>query len=319
MTQKPSLFLHLPVHKTGSTALQKALFVNEERLNESRFTYLPRFTHDLQHDAMSMKAGKELRTLLSTMRGAAGSRSVLLSTEKIHLLEDDLIRDFLAAVTEVFADYDIKVVVYLRRQDDAFSSFYNQIVKFGTITATVAQAFAKYERFFNYERYLRLMRASLREEDDLVTRVYNRATLVDRDIVADFLQVIGLDIDLPNWQSPVVNQSLEKSVFKLKLAMNHHLDGSPPELIQGLAGLMADVSSQINKGKPDTNVLSGLERDLIMERYTASNRWVQEQFLSGASLSAEEKSEVEYESSFEAVLPAVLGRMSRYFFHIAKT
>lgn len=318
MTNRPSLFLHLPVHKTGSTALQQTLHSNEARLASRGYTYLPRFTHSFQHDDLTKKTGDALRVFLETMRDQAGGSSIILSTEKMHVADDDRIRDFLTTATEVFADYDIKVIVYLRRQDDAFSSFYNQIVKFGTTTETTAQAFTRCARFFNYERYLRLIRANLREADELLVRVYERSTLLDRDIVADFLQGIGLEIDLPDRPAKVINQSLEKSVFKMKRAMNQHLDGSPPELIQSLAGVLADASSRINNGKPDTNVLSDLERNLIMESYANSNRRVQEQYLNGASLTAEERPEVDYESSFEVVMPAVLARLSRYFYHIIR-
>ncbi len=318
MAPRPGLFLHLPVHKTGSTALQQTLHSNETRLNERNYTYLPRFTHSFQHDDLTKKTGGNLRTLLETMRDSAGDKSIILSTEKLHVVDDEKTRDFFAAVTEVFADYDIKVIVYLRRQDDAFSSFYNQIVKFGITTESTAQAFARFAKFFNYERYLRLIRTGLRDDDSVIARVYERDTLIDRDIVADFLDAIGLAIALPDRPTRVINQSLEKSVFQLKRAMNFHLEGSPPELIQSLAGVLADASTRINNGNPDTNVLSELERDLIMDSYAASNRRVAEQYLGGDSLSAEKKPDPTYESSFEVVMPAVLARLSRYFYHIIR-
>lgn len=315
---KPSLILHLPVHKTGSTALQQALHFNEVPLNGRKFTYLPRFTHSFQHDDLTKKTGENLRILLTAMRESAGDRSIILSTEKLHLIEDAGIQDFMAAVMGIFVAYDINVVIYLRRQDDAFSSFYNQIVKFGTTTDTTSQAFMHYGKYFNYERYLKLFKDNLRESDSLTVRLYDRDALVDRDIVADFLKIVDLQVDLAGRPTRVINHSLEKSVFELKRAMNSHLEGSPSELIQSLAGVLADASSRINNGKPDTNILSELERDLIMACFAESNKRVLDQYLGGAALAAEKTSNAPYESTFELVLPAVLARLARYFYHINK-
>lgn len=318
MTKKPDLILHLPVHKTGSTALQQALHVSEALLNARNFTYLPRFTHSFQHDDLTRKTGENLRTLLVSMKEAASDRNIILSTEKLHLADDDKISDFMTAIIGIFSDYDIKVIVYLRRQDDAFSSFYNQIVKFGTATDTTGQAFAQYGKYFDYERYLRLFNEQLRGTDQLIARLYDRSALVDRDIVADFLSIIGLQMEMPDRPTRIINHSLEKSVFQLKRSMNQHLDGSPPELIQSLAGVLADASTRINNGSPDTNILSDLERDLIMASFAASNQRVFQQYLGGAVFAEEKKSEKPYDSSFELVMPAVLARLSRYLYHINK-
>jgi len=313
---RPSLFLHVPIHKTGSTALQQTLFCNEARLNTENITYLPDFTMDFQHSCLAATAGDALRGLLKQMRARSGGRSIILSTEQLHFLDDHPVADFIAALTEVFAGYDIKVVIYLRRQDEAFSSFYNQIVKFGTTTDNTGQAFSIYARFFDYERYLSLVRANLRKTDTMTVRIYDRNTLVGSDIVDDFLNAVGL-MHCPIDKLPhMINPSLEKNVLKLKRAMNFHLDDAPIKLLQSLAGVLGDVSCQINNGNPDTNVLSVLERDLIMSSYAESNRRMVDQYLGGISFNSDIRPEPNYESSLDIVLPAVLARLARYFFHI---
>ena len=316
MRQRPCLFVHIPVHKTGSTALQQTLCCNEPWLNDQQVTYLPGFTKDFQHACLAAQLGDGLRSVLELMRQEANGYSVIVSTEQLHLLEDVLISDFIGTLTEVFADHDITFVIYLRRQDDAFSSYYNQIVKFGTTTDTIAQAFSLYSRFFNYERYLDLLQKTMRQTDTLLVRMYDRNTLVNQDIVSDFFSAIGIDHSLEVRLPQLINPSLERSVLKLKHAMNFHLDDAPVDLLQSLAGVLSDVSCGINNGNPDTNALTALERDLIMASYADSNRRMANQYLGGVSFSSDMRPAPSYESSLEIVLPAVLARLSRYFFHI---
>ena len=316
MPSKPRLFVHVPVHKTGSTALQQTLYCNDSWLIQKQITYLPNFTIDYQRACLAAQSGDALRNILRQMREEANGKSVIVSTEQLHLLDDVLISDFVDALNEVFADHDITFVIYLRRQDEAFASFYNQIVKFGTTTDTTGQAFAGFARFFDYERYLDLLQKNLRSTDTLLVRIYDRKALVDHDIVSDFFDAVGIDDGLIVRFPQVINPSLETSVLKLKHAMNVNLDGAPVDLLQSLAGVLGDVSRQINNGNPDTNVLTGLERDLIMANYADSNRRMANRYLGDKSFSLDKRPSPSYESSLEIVLPAVLARLSRYFFHI---
>ncbi len=310
------LYLHLPIHKTGSTALQNRLWAAEPKLAKVGMTYLPKYTSDCQHAVLCRKQGEELQTLLQGMRSAAAGKDIILSTEQLHIGSDLAIANFVQAIRKAFSDHAITTVVYLRRQDDAFSSFYNQIVKFGVETGSTAEVFRRYAPFFDFERYLGLLGRGQGPEDKLIVRLYQREKLVGQDIGKDFMSAIGMDFDLPAAATQSVNPSLERSVFALKRAMNTELQGAPAPLLQALAGVLADASAGLNGGNPDTNILTDLERDLILEHFEPSNRRVSETYLGGARIAEARQASNPQGSRLEDVLPAVLARMCRYFYHI---
>ncbi|OUS19675.1 hypothetical protein A9Q95_15620 [Rhodobacterales bacterium 59_46_T64] len=310
MAQK--LILHLPIHKTGSTALQKTLVANETLLNKQNMTYLPQHTKASQHFHLSEFRGDELQKYLAKMRTGARGKDLILSSEKLHLLSTPDLQDFFTTVASVFDGFAITVVVYLRRQDDAINSLYSQLVKYGTLTASSKQFFDRRKHAFDYEHYLEVISGNVPEDTELMVRVYDRSQLRDGDIVEDFAHLVGITGKLKRGQKDA-NHSLEKSVFKIKRAMNSELQGAPPDLLQSMAGILADASKNMNNGKPDTNVLSDLERSLIMEFYAESNARISEKYLGGETFSNSTPKTLDYESSFEVVFPLIMARMSRYF------
>lgn len=309
------LVLHLPIHKTGSTALQKTLWNNEQKLNAAGFSYCPGRTEDLQHKFL-VESTAARRKILEDVRTGAGVRSVILSCEKAHMMDRNDLQALVSEVASIFEDWMIKVVVYVRRQDEAFGSFYNQIVKFGSVTHTTEVAFARFKEFFEYDSYLDAIAACLRSKDSLDVRIYERARLKNGDITADFLDCIKLAVSLDSCGKQD-NPSMEKSVFKLKLAMNACLEGAPLPLLMSLAGVMADASASINGGKPDTSILSDLEHKLIIDFFHNSNSRLAAKFLRGETFNEFSGSRPDYASSDEIALASVLAHLSRYFFWLS--
>lgn len=314
------VILHIPIHKTGSTALQTALFHNEAVLAQQGYTYLASFAHDHQHAFLVETKAEKLRQRLTEAKEQAGDLSVILSTEKAHMMGNEDLQDLFAALFEVFEDHIFQVLVYLRSQQDAFDSYYNQIVKFGTTTGSAGSVFSQFIENFDYKRYLEQIDAKLRSQDTLSVRLYDRSMLVQNDIVADFQKYIGMSAQLSSYNGANnINHSLEKSIFEMKRAMNVELKDAPPKLLQSLAGVLADASSNVNNGKPNTQVLSDLERLLIQSHYAETNAWVEKHYLGSSKFPQKPAKQTTYDSSFETVLPGVLARLSRYFFHISSS
>lgn len=314
------VILHIPIHKTGSTALQTALYHNEAVLAQQGYTYLASFAHHHQHAFLVETKAEELRQRLMDAKAQAGDHSVILSTEKAHMMSNEDLQDLFAALIEVFEDHILQVVVYLRSQQDAFDSYYNQIVKFGTTTESAGEVFSRFTEKFDYKRYLEQIDTILRPQDSLSVRLYDRESLEQNDIVADFLKCIGVSAQFSSAiGEKKINHSLEKSIFEMKRAMNVELKDAPANLLQSLAGVLADASSNVNNGKPNTQVLSDLERLLIQSHYAETNAWVEKHYLGSSKFPQKPAKQTTYDSSFETVLPGVLARLSRYFFHISSS
>lgn len=134
-----TIFLHIGANKTGSSAIQSIFNRNRDSLLGRGVLYphtgcvgeahyglstLLGFVHGKPHpiDLMS-KPLVELSELLRNEITSSGAESVVLSSESFVLPKSvETVRSF-------FSDYDVKVVVYVRRHDKWLPSSYNQAVR----------------------------------------------------------------------------------------------------------------------------------------------------------------------------------------------
>ena len=189
------IFVHIGRNKTGTTAVQNAFRAGREPLKRNGFHYpMGRPGHHylalhlLGTDRSGPPRGRapaELAGLLAE-RIAASERDVVLSSEVLQRVEP--------AALAAWLGKEATVVVYIREQVDYLASCYQQGIKMGiprgdfasylAIPSTVADGY-----------YLPFLRAweDVFGRDNLVVRVYDRERLVEGDIVADFLSVLGVD------------------------------------------------------------------------------------------------------------------------------
>jgi len=131
-----TVYIHIGVHKTGSTSLQQLLHLNEDRLAE-RGLIIPRAgrgkakganQHNLAWQLGGQKRfrpdGGGLAEVADEIREAA---NVILSAEGFEYADEDRITELRDAIE----GHDVRVIAYLRRQDGLISSHYWQAVQTG--------------------------------------------------------------------------------------------------------------------------------------------------------------------------------------------
>lgn len=210
MTRSKTLYLHVGAHKTGSTSLQHALGTNDDRLRQhgilfpkaARVHYAHRRLvfglrgkgHPVVGDAPDPK--QELDAILAEIE-ASGASKVIVTCESMFGLDKKSIR-FLA---EGFKNFDTKVVVYIRRQDNMLLSIYNQRVKtarnqfhvsFEDVLKDPRRYVDDYRR--NLDRW-----AAVFGEENINARCYETAG----DVVADFQRVVGIPFPLIHPNTPM--------------------------------------------------------------------------------------------------------------------
>lgn len=132
------LFLHIGANKTGSTALQFYLNSNYLKLLDEGFLY-PRagcigdchhgiaaklgFTSDPELKILADINLAEIHTQFNKEVNLHTPHTVIVSSESFVLPGDP------KAVKRFFCDFDVKIVLYLRRHDHWLRSLYNQAVK----------------------------------------------------------------------------------------------------------------------------------------------------------------------------------------------
>jgi len=256
--QRPRVWLHIGMPKTGSTALQTALFHNRRSLRSEGFFY-PDFG-DRQHIGMARmlarRAGSKIpfpkagvcpdvpRLIDYCQAEAPDCHTVILSTEnlfqrpggaprvKLVSLEESLqtIGKTAECTRDYLADMDVDIVVWLRRQDNWLMSMYNETVKRSmyredfwefansTVGAQLHAIVSIWVDLFGRER--------------VHCFSYDSVINQRRDIVQEFANLVGFDpailsADRDNAQKRR-NAGLSLEALQLKLIINQQCAELPP-------------------------------------------------------------------------------------------
>jgi hypothetical protein len=128
-----TVYVHIGLHKTGTSSIQAFLRKNKPALLERGVLY-PRTGwtagghHNLAYELLGRKRFSEAAGRLSELEAElAGAPNVVLSSEEFEFLELAEVR----RLKESLGLRDAKIVVYLRRQDALIGSTYAQQVKMG--------------------------------------------------------------------------------------------------------------------------------------------------------------------------------------------
>lgn len=196
-TERPRLIIHLGATKTGSTVLQHLLEDNRPTLLRKGIWY-PEVGLFWQADRPHKQAGharfigeainegrdlhQHLLNGLAQMPGQV--HTIILSSEAFFLNPQS------AALATHFRDFDVEMVVYLRRQDEWANSQYAEFVAGGAISST-SLSFAEWLKTpqvmdcLDYDRLVRNWEQHL-PKSSLHIRRYLRQPGAKWDIIADF-------------------------------------------------------------------------------------------------------------------------------------
>jgi hypothetical protein len=269
------LCLHIGTHKTGTTALQRFFSLNRAMLKK-RGVFYP-------YEGGSNKPAGHYRMVYSLCTGAMPSywlvpedlgdernewvavlnpppeENVLLSSEFFFQCNPEVlerIRDFASG-------YQVKVVVYLRRQDDLEMSWYNQGVKGARREKESAASVCRYPTEACFRRWEDVFGA-----ETMIVRPYEKGRFDGGNIFADFLlHVFGWELTkeyiIPE---SVSNDSLHPMALEYKRLVNH-LPLRDDE-IGALVTPLRRFSAHLRKaGGCEEVVLSPADRLAIIETY----------------------------------------------------
>lgn len=208
--KRPRILIHLGATKTGSTTLQHLLEDNRPALLRKGIWY-PEVGLFWQPDRPHKQAGharfvveaaagtQDLRRyLLSGLAQMPGQvHTIVLSSEAFFLNENS------AALAQHFRDFDVEMVVYLRRQDEWANSQYAEFVAGGAISSTSLRIeqwlqLPATRRCLDYEALLKNWQQHL-PQAAIHLRRYLRSPGNDWNIIEDFVAATGLSelADLP--------------------------------------------------------------------------------------------------------------------------
>jgi len=215
------LYLHIGLHKTGTSTIQKFLGNNRSRLGELGLIVPGPGDRENLHHEIALQAG--IKTDLTTARkkfknairklAQSGDKYVISSEvfskrDRIHIEVLDELKNFFST---------IKVIAYLRRGDAMLESAYNQIVK----TTPLSRLFSEGKWYnLNYTEILAPL-VQIFGKDNMVVRPFEQSQLKNNSIISDFLACIGVD-PLESFLIPDnrINKSLTLDALEYKRLIN---------------------------------------------------------------------------------------------------
>ncbi len=300
-----TVYLHIGMPKTGTTALQTFLTENREVMTGQGYHYPELNTglnsrfrcrngHFLAHrsdkpDAEAKRAEEEAVwkkgfALLAHL--AQDHPNIILSDEAIWKIATERER-YWAVLADSFEKIGcrLKIVAYLRRQDLFIQSIWNQNIKSTLRWTKTFDHFIKHNAVsyfpMDYHRHLTEIAEHVGAED-ISVRVYENGQFEGNGgtIQSDFLQCLGLEMtDLYTIERERSNLSLQGNFIEIKRIAN-----SVPEyramddFIRPSLELASHCRSK-GAAHARTSMFSYEEQKRFLEQYESSNKKVAEQFL----------------------------------------
>lgn len=283
------LYLHVGMPKTGTTALQSFLAKNMERLYEdgiwypeltassravkkqkvftSNADFLPRFKENFED--MSEEAREFFDNTCKKLQNS--DKDILLSCEMGVWKTDIVCKNFMAR------GFDVKVIVFLRRQDLWFESVWNHYVKGHACTERCFDFIQGQDIYVDYYKRLKEIAAVI-GKDNVIISVYGEAT---EDIFTTFLGLLGIN-DAESYQKDKYqsNPSLTANFVEIKRIFNSIPGG--PVFISSISDVL-DIGKKYALMNEEIvhapSFLSREERLAIIEKYHEGNTMLAKEFL----------------------------------------
>ncbi len=239
-----TVYLHVGLPKTGTTALQRFLWDNEEALLRHGISY-PHMEYKYKGVGFYRNGhfllapfvdadGKQYHDRPCREFDEAMDKVQALSSqcEKI-ILSDEIIwrtrwkwENYWEKIRDAFAarGLKVKVIVYLRRQDLWTESFWAQMVKGGGSTHTFAEfleLFLQNTCYVDYYDYMNHLSPILGREN-LIIRIYERGQFHGKEgtLHSDFLDLFGLSLDGFQVEGEIQNTRMDGAYLELRRILN---------------------------------------------------------------------------------------------------
>ncbi len=232
--KRKKVFLHIGLCKTGTSAIQSTLqnLQDNGELCKIGFQY-----HDcnklfylhcekLCFPDEEQYIGKLFRDEIYTYvknNNEELQENIIISQEILSLNFDNNNVVFSSAHAEflsrVLSKYDVKVIIYLRRQDNILESLYAHWIKIGMLSK---EAYEKKElRHSLFYKKILDEYAKFFGKENIIARLYDKDFMYKSDTISDFFSVIGIcDMSIPSLIKSQKNLSFSPEALRIRYAFN---------------------------------------------------------------------------------------------------
>lgn len=321
MNGRKVVYLHIGTPKTATTSLQSILANNECGWKKKNLHYIAAGRYDGQDKHLRLhhllassvqddyKPKRKKQIMHSTpnldqefadlcrviQREISSSEcsSIVLSCENFWKLG----RNQIQRLGDIFDRYDVKVVVYLRRQDEFLESRITNltlVVDIPSYRRLILDPNSSYGKACEYDRRLEQW-AAVFGHDNILVRRFEKNALVNRSIRDDFLHTVEFTATDDLSEIPRLNESLLRDGLEVKSVVNYLLydpgEGNPLAPANAYIPYIRDFF-RLRQGLK-YSILNTEERNIIIEKYFSVNQRVADRYLQqpAGSLFATKKNE----------------------------
>lgn len=306
MTKK-TLYMHIGTPKTGTTAIQHFLRANDNLLKEKNFlvytaqdecvwknlrfliAYLDVFGKRelITTGYLSDKASEQKKTLNSWYKKfrkdikQSAYDNILLSEEMLWwaVCRQERMLDFLNDLQD---DFEIKIIVYLRRQDYYIMSIYQEALKAGRCQGMKCPEWIKspdnlqVSSYTHYAEHLKWL-ADIVGKENIITRIYEKEQLESKSIFNDFMSTAGLELS-DEFVIPEKNINEGLSQFATEMARNFSRNNIEKDnFVRFILNYStADFFNHLGK---QHDFLSPVDRRKLLSEFEDGNKYIAREFL----------------------------------------
>lgn len=294
--------LHIGTEKTGTTSVQRFLKINRKALRARGIVFPQAFGKENQ---MALPAAAQsgfgpmrrnmfkltsweqvdafrerLRCELTAELQEADYQLAVMSAEHCssRLLADEELLWLLNFLREFFSE--VRIVVYIRRQDEFLLSTYSAHIKAGGVNRLHIPEEELLENRYDYWNLLsRWARVFGRE--NVCCRRFEPHSLVNSDIVADYMEAAGISGEYSYPKR--LNTSLDASCLEFLRLLNQHIPRVTAAGINEHRHRILSALTELSDGPLAS--LPAPELRAFVSRFEDSNRRVAEEYFGGAASS----------------------------------
>ena len=228
---KKTIYIHVGSPKTATSSIQNILQSERKLLEKNDFLYPISCCSNNAHHALvcdlnlnfgakvpdfwyrGLEKGNNWDKLINEI-SSTKCKNIILSSELFYVLD----KKKLSIIKEKLGEYDIKLIVFIRRPDELFNSFYNQDVKGERQWNKSAYEFYETHQLFVHDTYERL---------DFMSDVFGHENILvepfepkKNNPITQFFDLLKLKIEKADSLSLESNSAISPTALYIKLAFN---------------------------------------------------------------------------------------------------
>jgi hypothetical protein len=304
-----TIYMHIGTECTGTTSLQQFFFTNRDLL-QSRGIYYPAID-DVNHISLAIYAAEHLSNVEDLIKykpdyqnlpreifrkeienrlkneiskASVNCHTIVLSNEHCcaRLFKPEAITRLKGLLDQISGD--IKIVLYLRRQDEFLYSSYSTYVKSGGTVPFYEKCNKLLPARYNYHEITRKW-SNIFGKENMIIRTFEKARLQKGSIIDDFLDAIDAeasgDYTIPENQ----NFSLDGNTLEFLRLLNIHIPVFHDNKVNTEREKILEYLERISEKNPKLKYSAYLRQ--FFESFKNSNRMVVRDFFDREELFAE--------------------------------